>query len=119
MELQKINNDLSSLSNETIALCKSLVHVNQLSPFDVSDAKIMDWAKSIQELMPNVGCEDLKTLIDDFKLGVLDYDNKKGIQNIFIGLSIKFPDKYQVNGGTILSSVTREYSDNFYKRPNI
>lgn len=73
------------LTEKSVELAKVLVHYNQLTAFPYSDLQIAEWAKSINELMPNLSAETLKTIINRMKMGIYDYDSKLGIQNIFAG----------------------------------
>lgn len=73
------------LPNKTNDLCKSLVHFNQLTPYPYSDLQIVDWAKSVEELAPEITPEIIKSIIDGLKIGAIPFDSKLGIQNIFIG----------------------------------
>lgn len=93
-ELQITSKNQCSLSNVQIELCKELYHVNQLTSFSVNDERIIEWSKSLSELVPNLDAKDLHTLINDFKLGELEYNQKEGIQNIIKGLKELFYDKY-------------------------
>lgn len=79
-----------SLNDRQFAICKELYHVNQLTPFPVSDDRIVEWAKSIEEILPQLDINHLRELFVDFKLGKISYDKNDGIQNIFMGLVAKF-----------------------------
>lgn len=84
MELVKTDNQLVSITiNPEIA--KALFHVNYLTPYPYSDMIIEGWAKSIQELEPEITSEVIKWILDNMKKGLIEYDSKKGIQNIFSG----------------------------------
>lgn len=87
-QLQKVNQSLE-LSDKELSLAVEIFHVNQVMPYPLSDLQISDWAKSINELMPEVSSADIKKIIDDFKLDNIEWDNKKGIQNIFNAISPK------------------------------
>lgn len=67
-------------------LSKVLIHYNQLTAFPYSDLQIIEWAKSINELMPELSNETLKFIIDRMKIGYYPFDNRLGIQNIFNGI---------------------------------
>jgi hypothetical protein len=62
-----------------------LFHYNQLTAFPLSDAQIIDWAKSIKEIAPQLTTEILREIIRRFKVGQGEFDSKLGIQNIFGG----------------------------------
>ena len=63
---------------------KEIYQINQLVQFPISDEMIKDWTKSIHELAPELDGTKLKYIIDKFKTGELEYDSRKGIQNIFL-----------------------------------
>lgn len=72
-----------------------IYHVNQLSPFTTTDERLIEWAESINEILPELEIEDLKSLIRAFKTDEITYDTRLGIQNIFMGIKLKFPSKYR------------------------
>lgn len=74
------------IKKQEVTVAKILWHINQIVSYPMSDHQIEDWAKSLMELKPNTDLTALKFLIDKFKTGDLEYDYRKGIQNIFIGL---------------------------------
>lgn len=74
-----------ALTEKVVDLAKVLVHYNQLTAFPYSDLQISEWAKSINELMPNITPDTLKTIINRMKMGIYEYDSRIGIQNIFSG----------------------------------
>lgn len=89
MQLEKQKNQLS-LSDREFSLCKEIYHINQLAPFPLDDNKIQEWARSIEDILPELNLDHLKDLISDFKRGKIEYDKNLGIQNIFTGLVSKF-----------------------------
>lgn len=82
-KLQKANTN--SLSLEIKNMGVELFHYNQLTAFPLSDAQIIDWAKSIKEIAPQLTTEILREIIRRFKVGQGEFDSKLGIQNIFGG----------------------------------
>lgn len=84
MELQKMDNKLAN-TNINISIVKQLFHFNQLTSFPISDKNIEGWSKSIEELEPAITPDVIKWICDSMKMGTIPYDNKKGIQNVFIG----------------------------------
>lgn len=94
LEKVQTGRNLSSLSNKVSEIGKVIYHVNQLSPFRISDEDIIEWSKSIEEIVPEIEIDDLKFLLRCFKTGEENYDNKVGIQNIFLGLKNRFGRKY-------------------------
>jgi len=96
MELETTNQSqfLQTSSAEAIKIAKAIYHVNQLTSFDLSDRKIIEWSQSIIEILPHIELDDLKLLIREMKTGSIAYDHRLGVQNIFIGLKTKFGSKY-------------------------
>lgn len=82
-KLQKTST--SNLSLEVKSMGVELFHYNQLTSFPLSDAQIIDWAKSIKEIAPNLTVEILHEIIRRFKIGHGEFDSRLGIQNIFNG----------------------------------
>lgn len=80
----------SQLANITVkeTMAKELYQVNYLTSYPISDLMLEGWAKCILELRPDTTTSDIKTVIDKMKVGDLPFDNKKGIQNIFVGLNL-------------------------------
>tara|TARA_R110000868_G_scaffold119785_2_gene317817 strand:- start:7304 stop:7609 length:306 start_codon:yes stop_codon:yes gene_type:complete len=81
-KLQRKGNQYLEISDDVVAIARSLVHYNQLTPYILSDTQLQDWAKSILELAPDIKPNTLRMLIDKMKTGEYDFDNKLGIQNI-------------------------------------
>ncbi len=77
----------SELANTPLdaKLVSELFHLNFLTPFPVGDDMLENWAVSLQELEPMITPEVVKWICDNMKIGRIGYDNKKGIQNVFIG----------------------------------
>jgi hypothetical protein len=84
-ELQRANQSLG-LSEKVIELALVVFHINQVVPYPLSDLQIADWAKSINELRPDVEPQKLKEVIDKMKLGQIEWNYRQGIQNIFRAL---------------------------------
>lgn len=80
---QRGNHHLENLSPREIEIGQVVFHVNQLTAYPLNDLQISDWAKSINELKPDLDLALLKKVIDKFKMDELEWDNHKGIQNIF------------------------------------
>jgi hypothetical protein len=75
------------LNDKENKIAAIVYHVNQLTSYPLSGVQIEDWAKSINELMPDVDLVELKRVINNFKLGVFEWDYRKGIQNIFLAIN--------------------------------
>ena len=103
--------DIQSLEITTVNnIAKAVLHFNQLTPFPYSDIQIMDWAKSINELTPELTPDIVKKIIDKYKLGIYEFDTKLGIQNIFNGYRLILEEKIQFinNGGSGDASLYRK-----------
>lgn len=95
MELATQNNQsVSTQINE--GFVKQLYHVNYLVNYPISDFMLEGWSKSIQELAPEITIEDLKIITDRMKLGSIEFDHRKGIQNIFNGYKTIINEKIQI-----------------------
>lgn len=92
LQIQNQNQGLE-LSEKTESLSKAVFHVNQLTPYPYTDNQIIDWAKSIEELMPELSPKIIKIIVDKMKIGVIAYNYKLGIQNIFEGYKIILKDR--------------------------
>jgi hypothetical protein len=90
---QKKDNQYLELSSELTKIGQVIVHINQLTPFPYSDFQLIDWAKSINELTPELTPDILKKIIDKFKLGIYEFDSRAGIQNVFRGYKLILGEK--------------------------
>lgn len=77
MDIQKVNQNIDS------SIAKQVYQINQLIPYPLTDIQIEDVSKSLSELLPELNSEDLKTIIDRFKMNHYEWDRTKVIQNIF------------------------------------
>ena len=83
-QIQKINHSLSTpLNDKEYEIATILWHVNQLTPFPLSDTQIETWSRSVNELRPNIEINRLDKMMRLLKLGEIEWDHKAGIQNIF------------------------------------
>lgn len=71
------------MSLEILNLSKEIYRVNLLNPYPLSDLQVVEWAKCINLLLPEMKPEMLQLIINKMMLGVIEWDGKKGIQNIF------------------------------------
>ena len=90
---QKKDNQSLELSSELTKIGQVIVHINQLTPFPYSDFQLIDWAKSINELTPELTPDILKKIIDKYKLGIYEFNSRAGIQNIFRGYKLILGEK--------------------------
>jgi len=74
------------LSDKQVLIAQQVYHVNQLRNYPLSVTDIEDWARSIDDLYPELEVNDLKEVILKFKKDEYIYDPSKGIQNIVNGL---------------------------------
>jgi hypothetical protein len=63
-----------------------LAHIRQLTPFTVADTELENWARSILALSPNFDLNKLAFIINQFKLGNIEWQRDVGIQNIIMNL---------------------------------
>lgn len=74
---------MENLNSTINNLCLQIWHMNKLLSYPLSDPQIESWAKTINELTPQLTPEQLRFIINGMMLGELDFDPKVGIQNIF------------------------------------
>jgi hypothetical protein len=84
-QLTTQNKSVSITTNQNELLVKELYHINYIVNYPLSDIMLEGWDKTIKELEPEITNEVIKWILDNVKLGFMDWDNKKGIQNIFEG----------------------------------
>lgn len=82
----QIQKQHSEYTEQEKVMATQIVHVNQLIAFPLSPEQIIDWTRSVIELRPDVTPALMKEVIDAMKTGIIDYDVRKGVQNIFNGL---------------------------------
>ena len=80
------------------SLVKAVYQFNQLRAFSLTQIEILEWARSIERLQPDIDVNQLMFVIDQMKVGNLEYDKTIGIQNIFKGLKMteKTKDGYKI-----------------------
>ena len=90
-ELQKISGSQGlHLTKTEQGICECLVNFNQLRGFKLDLAEILEWKDSLIRVSMTTGTEvdmdQLQLAIDAMAAGQLEYDDRKGIRNIFIAL---------------------------------
>jgi hypothetical protein len=71
---------------QAAALVAELKEVNLLTCHHTLDEKaLINWARCLTELAPELTPQKLKAIIDFMKLGLLEFSDSKGITNIFDG----------------------------------
>lgn len=88
MEKLTLRTNTTNLSLPLLNTCNVLVHYNQLTSYPLSDIQIVDWANSLKELFPEMTDEVLKSLINGLKLGVYNFNDRVGIQNITLAYKV-------------------------------
>lgn len=67
-----------------------MIDVNKVMPvnYPIPGDTLLDWSEDLDRLRPDVTSDQLRFLFDCFKLGKIEFDKRKGIQNIFEGLHL-------------------------------
>lgn len=86
---------LSSLQEESIIdkleyTIPIVSEINQILQFPLNDEMVTNWSETILEANKDVDLIILKFVVFMFKIGDFEYDQKKGIINIFNGLKRTF-----------------------------
>jgi hypothetical protein len=84
------------------AIMGALKNFNQLRAFKFDFREAVEWKNSIMRVRPDLEVDQLRLAIDAMMDGRIEYDDKKGIRNIFTAL------KYVINDGekwTILKQI--------------
>lgn len=92
-QLQKINNLSMPLNTREVEIAGIVWHVNLLVAFPLSDQQLEAWAKSINEILPELDLSKLSALITDMKKGTITWDYHLGIQNLLKHL-VPSPPEY-------------------------
>lgn len=84
-ELSTISNGLTELPRSTRAkaVSKVLVQVNKLVGFPLDAQEVISWSNDLDRLAPDLEMEELNFIMDCFKRSDIEWDHRKGIQNIF------------------------------------
>lgn len=75
------------LSQKEHDIAKIIYHINQVRTYPLTAIEIEDWSRSINEILPELELDNLRELVVEMKKGNIEYDNTRGIQNIFKGLN--------------------------------
>lgn len=78
---------LSALTTKEIEIGKVLYGINHILPFPMEDTQIAEWAKIINDEKPGMDIEKLKMFIRHAQVNRFGWNAKKGIQNIFVGMT--------------------------------
>lgn len=81
-----MENKLASITTEG-EMIRELFHVNYLTAYPISDHILEGWARSIIQLRPDITPEMVRSAIDKMKQGIIQFDHRKGIQNIFVAFA--------------------------------
>lgn len=94
-QLEKINTNRNlPLNIKELKIAEIIWEINTLTSFPLSDLLIKAWSRSINELRPNQDLKILSTIVNMMKSGSIDFNNRMGIQNIF--LALKKYDKIKI-----------------------
>lgn len=86
-QLQVSNHNLSTpLNRKELEIAEIIWHVNLLMNFPLTDIQIESWSRSINELRPEQDLSKLIAVINMMKIGSIEFNSRKGIQNIFVAL---------------------------------
>lgn len=80
-------NQSLELTDKELEIAQVVFLVNQLISYHLSDLQISDWARTISRLKPDITPEYLNKIIDLFIVGDIEWDTRKGIQNIFMAIN--------------------------------
>lgn len=69
-------------------ICDVLVGINQLRSFKLDVIEVLEWKDSLIRILPDIKIETLQFVIDSMMTGELEYNDKKGIQNLFAALKL-------------------------------
>jgi hypothetical protein len=95
-QLQKNTSTTIALSEHETSIAQQVFRVNQLSPWALTNGQIVDWTKTILELIPDATPQKIKDIVDKYILEEIEWNKEKGIQNITKYL--KKPKPYNPNG---------------------
>lgn len=84
--VQRTHPQSLEISDSRKRIAKVIVDVNQIMQYPLTAVQVLEWAESIERLVPDVDVMALAYLMDAFKLELIEWDRQKGIQNIFAGL---------------------------------
>lgn len=86
-QVQISNHSLSTpLNHKEIIIAQEMWHINQIISYPLSDWQIESWARSINELIPDLDVNILKKSINLLKTGEIEWDSKVGLPNIFLAI---------------------------------
>lgn len=80
-KIQKTSSQLV-FSEAEKQLAVQIFHVNQLSPWKLSDLEIIEWTKTILDICPDATPEKIKDVIDRYKTNEIEWNTHQGVQNI-------------------------------------
>lgn len=75
-----------NMASKLVDVSIILSEINQILQFPLSDEMVTNWSETILEANKDVDLNILRFVVFMFKLGEFEYDQKKGIINIFNGL---------------------------------
>ena len=100
---QQALSEVYNLDERVKLIAKAIVDINQIVAYPMTAIGILEWAGTINRLMPGIDVGALAFLMDCFLTEKIVWDKNKGIQNILgsIGRVVKSNVGYEIK---------REYS---------
>jgi hypothetical protein len=77
-----------SLPRIQFELCMVIRDFNQLRSFKLNDVEVLEWKDTLIRIKPDLTPAMLQYAIDRLMDGELEYNEKRGIQNIFSALKL-------------------------------
>lgn len=77
---------ISTLSDKAVSLLGPISRVNMMLDWPIKEEDMIDWARTIERLDPDVTKEELSQVFDGFITGRYEYRKDRGIRNIFEAL---------------------------------
>jgi hypothetical protein len=83
---QRSNQSLEGINPKEIQIGEIVFDMNLFRSYPLSDNQIIDYAKYINRVMPDLELKYLRAVIDGMLQGKIEYNHNNGIQNIFKAL---------------------------------
>lgn len=75
-----------NMASKLVDVSIILSEINQILQYPLSDEMVTNWSETILEANKDIDLNILRFVVFMFKLGEFEYDQRKGIINIFNGL---------------------------------
>lgn len=85
-------------STEADPLMKIIYHVNQVRNFPLTVIEIAEWSRTLRQNFPELDLGALAWLVNEMKMGRIEFDHWQGVRNLTIGLAMveKTSNGYQL-----------------------